>query len=80
MRPTLGRIVIYSIGGACDPCYATSNGAKELPAIIVRVWSDNCVNLKVMTDAVHDQWVTSCGYAETPVEGCASWNWPARIL
>lgn len=40
--PSLGRIVILA---GCD-----SNSAKEHPAIITRVWSDNCVNLAVFLD------------------------------
>ena len=79
MKPTIGRIVIYTIGGAQDACYADNNGAKELPAVIVRVWSETCVNLKVLTDAVHDQWITSVVYAETPDSKFGrSWRWPER--
>lgn len=41
-KPSLGRIVLF---GALD-----SNGQKEHPAIITRVWSDECVNLTVLPD------------------------------
>lgn len=41
---------------------AMNNNAGECPAMIVAVWGeseDACVNLKVITDGVHDIWVTS---------------------
>lgn len=55
MKPTLGRIVIYRLTDSD----ADINGAREFPAIIVRVWSDTCVNLKVLLDDDQDRWATS---------------------
>ncbi len=46
----------------------------DLPAIIVAVWNDTCVNLKVFSDGAHDLWITSC------VQGTEgrNWSWPTR--
>lgn len=46
--------------------YRTEDGKQVLPAIIVRLWSPTCVNLKVFTDGAHNQWVTSVEYGEGP--------------
>jgi hypothetical protein len=75
MKPTIGRVVIYTMADVDDPC--SRNGATELPAVIVRVWTDTCVNLKVFTDDPHDQWRTSVTYSETP--SGYTWRWPARV-
>lgn len=62
-KPAVGRIVHVLV----DP--KVNNGSDVAPAIITRVWSDNCVNLRVMHDgpAVQDpsdrqfrqDWLTS---------------------
>lgn len=75
MRPTIGRIVIY------HPCkdrqdYVYQNGhANDTPAIIVAVWSDTTVNLKVLTDGPTDVWVTSSTLGTNERQ----WSWPERI-
>jgi hypothetical protein len=56
MKPTIGRSVIFHTPEHDRNMY---NGATECPALIVRVWSDTCVNLKVIADATFDYWVTS---------------------
>jgi len=81
MNPTIGRIVVYNttdadkakmeaaskINGGC-------NVQSQLPAIVVAVWSDNCVNLKVITDGNLDLWVTSSLQGDEP----SNWNWPVK--
>ncbi|MFJ8153979.1 hypothetical protein [Streptomyces sp. NPDC094468] len=52
-KPTIGRIVQF----AMDP--AQNNGADVAPAIITRVWSDTCVNLRVLADSHAVDWKTS---------------------
>jgi hypothetical protein len=71
MKTTIGRIVIFNVPESLKP---TVNFAEKLPAMIVRVWSDTCVNLKVITDGKEDLWYTSC------VEGNQElgWNWPIK--
>jgi hypothetical protein len=46
MKPTIGRIVIYTLYDGFEPC-KQNGGETELPAVIVRVWSDTCEKSKV---------------------------------
>jgi hypothetical protein len=56
--PSVGDIVLYYVPeGAGEPL--KHNHANVLPAIIVQVWSEDCVNLKVFCDGPVDAWVTS---------------------
>jgi len=57
-KPKIGDIVLYKVGEA-DSSELRSNYAEVLPAIVVMVWSDECVNLKVFTDGPVDAWRTS---------------------
>ena len=74
MKPTIGRIVHYfptprqlsEWGG---------NQSSPLPAVVVKVWSDTCVNLKVLNDGPSDHWVTSALNDEAMSPG---WDWPKR--
>lgn len=71
MQPTIGRIVIY------HPCndrrdYVPQNGRPaDVPAVIVAVWGNECVNLKVLTDGPNDVWVTSANFGT----GERQWSW-----
>lgn len=79
MKPTIGRIVIYNttdadkakmeaaskINGGC-------NKQDKLPAIIVAVWSETTVNLKVICDGNLELWATSSQLGDAPY----NWNWP----
>ena len=73
MKPTIGRIVIFNM-----PEYLINgvNGNKsyKLPAIIVAVWSETTVNLKVITDGQNDLWVTSVSQGDA----VNNWNWPVK--
>lgn len=79
--PTIGRIVIVPVDGQ------RSNGAACAPAIITRVWSDTCVNLRVIADTNSDlnSWRTSCTFVdELPMTDLgatpqAVWTWPPRV-
>lgn len=75
--PTCGRIVWYHPPTVTQESIQKENGngsTDPLPAVIVRVWSDTCVNLKVITDGPVDKWITSA----TQGDGLGQWNWPAR--
>lgn len=74
MKPSLGRIVIYRLSHHD----ADVNGAREFPAIIVRVWSDNCVNLKVHLDDFADSWVTSVPFTGEYTGESFTCGFPAR--
>lgn len=72
MTPTIGRIVIYKLRPG-DKGQST-NYAEEAPAVVVRVWGEKYVNLKVITDGPNDIWQTSVH--EGAAEG--TWHWPER--
>lgn len=81
MKPTVGRIVNYKLSeydhdNLKNNFYKDSEGKLEgtLPAVIVRVWSETTVNLKVITDGPIDVWKTSVSQGDQP----GNWNWPVR--
>lgn len=76
MKPTIGRIVIFKYP-TNERCHHT-NGAIECPAMIVRVWSDTCVNLKLIEDGPQNSWRTSVLQGELAGTDGASWRWPDR--
>lgn len=71
---SIGRIVIYNTTQLDRDFFSStySNTPARLPAIVVAVWSDECVNLKVIGDGHHDLWKTSIMKGDS--EG--QWNWP----
>lgn len=73
MKPSLGRIVLFR---SLD-----SNGSKEHPALVTRVWSDTCVNLTVFPDYGELVFKTSVNQNES-LEGPnqeLAWRWPPRV-
>lgn len=77
-KPSVGRIVHYQPGD--HELAAMSEGGNPiesgtwLAAVVVRVWSDTCVNLRVFTDGPSTPWVTSA----TLGDGEYNWRWPPR--
>ena len=75
MAPTIGRTVIYTPATKENEAWEKDpvmNTAKKLPAVIVCVWSDECVNLRVFCDGDKTLWVTSANKGD----GEGQWNWP----
>ena len=72
MKPTIGRIVIYRFAEHERATF--NNSAETAPAVITRVWSDTCVNLKVLADGPYDLWKTSVMQGD----GAHNWNWLVR--
>lgn len=79
MKPTIGRIVVYNTTEEQRKVMAENNRQgvanvqSQLPAIIVAVWSDTCVNLKVIQDGYQlDNWIKSANQGDN--EG--NWDWP----
>lgn len=82
--PTVGRTVLYTlgeheaaelakkykseIGRTVNPPHA----GQAYPAVIVAVWSDTCVNLRVQLDGEPTYWATSRGLGH----GQSQWAWP----
>lgn len=65
MKTTIGRIVLYR-----------KSEDEVFPAIIVRVWTEDCVTLRVFTDGdeIAPLLVTSVGMGDGP----RTWSWPQR--
>lgn len=52
---------------------------EVLPAIVVRVWGPECVNLQVWLDGNDSLWKTSATQASSPdVNEPGCWDWPPR--
>jgi len=70
MKPIIGTIVIYH----CDKEQKEkkNNNQEYAPAIITTVWSDDCVNLKVLTDGDENLWLTSMMRGDSEYQ----WNFP----
>jgi hypothetical protein len=80
MKPTIGRIVHYV---QKRPSWY-GDTLVHLPAIIVAVWGDTCVNLEVFTDGTNSdaeetsrvKWITSANLNETETPQPCTWHWP----
>ena len=81
MKPTIGRIVNYATTNedkskmeAASKINGGCNKAEVLPAIVVAVWSENCINLRVIADGNLDLWKTSANQGDQP----GQWSWPVK--
>lgn len=55
------------------------HGAEPLPAIITKVWSDDCVNLRVFADDTGPlPWHSSVPLLDEHNRAYA-WEWPPRV-
>jgi len=43
------------------------------PAVVVRVWNTDLINIRVMLDGTDDYWATSRHVSEDAVPGCFHW-------
>ncbi len=66
LYPYVGQIVLYHVDPEGDPPQIRSNHVEVLPAIIVSVWSGECVNLKVICDGPTNEWKTSVLFGDEP--------------
>lgn len=82
--PFVGAVVVLHLG---DNETIQNNHAKEMPAIITRVWSTTppfTVNLKGLPDGTGTIWRTSVMH-QNPYEGAViaqnpGWRWPDEDL
>ena len=82
MKPTIGRIVHF----VQKKPEGYGDVLVHLPAIIVAVWGDTCVNLQVFTDGTNSdadetnrvKWVTSATLDEEVTPQPRTWHWPER--
>lgn len=83
-KPTIGRIVHYFPNDAAriDITRLSAGNSivagEPIAAVIVKVWTDTMVNLKLLTDGRHDVWMTSVPYSELP-GGNSTWAWPEMV-
>ena len=73
--PIIGQIVHYELTDYDANIIRRQHASSRLnmpqagdvyPAIIVRVWSETCVNLRVVLDGTVDYWVTSRNLRTVP--------------
>ena len=88
MKPSIGRIVTYFMGDLEAKGNHTwpsgPNGTRKHPAIITRVWSDDCVNLQVFFDCGAVEMRSSAlripelpdGVEMNPAN--SGWTWPVH--
>lgn len=79
MKPTIGRIVIFTLPEAHTPV----NGTREHPAVVTRVHGDGetpLVNVQVLFDAAPIAAWMSVPHVDTPERNTSygSWRWPDR--
>lgn len=68
----VGHIVHYVVS-SLDPKELRANGAEILPAIVVKVWAEDTVNLQVFSDSFSaPMWRTSITHGFGPTQ----WHWP----
>lgn len=82
MKPTIGRIVIYNTTEQDrkemengNEYFPKCNVQMQLPAIVVAVWSEICVNIQVLADGERLFWKTSVMNGN--LEG--QWQWPEIV-
>jgi hypothetical protein len=52
-----------------------NNGARECPAVVVRVFDDGKINVQCMVDGPAQLWLTSM----TNGDGPGQWRWPIIV-
>lgn len=82
MKPTIGRIVHF----VQKKPAGYGDALVHLPAIIVSVWGESCVNLQVFTDGTNSdeqnmapvKWITSASMDASENPQPRTWHWPER--
>lgn len=77
MKPSVGRIVHF--------VNKFGNERNCVAALVVCVWSNTCVNLRVFYDGTNDvpegtnEWETSVSFDDKEVPDPRTWHWPPKI-
>ena len=74
MKPSIGRVVHYTQ----PEDEKHFNGIAVHPAVITRVWSETCVNLKVFFDCGPVEDRTSV-VVKDDGHSTSCWEWPSRV-
>jgi hypothetical protein len=72
--PTVGRTVLFRSPNSIDIGSDPFNHGP-VPAIITKVWSDDCVNLQIMRDNMEPLAMTSVTYSDVETPPGPSWHW-----
>jgi hypothetical protein len=83
MKPSIGRIVHF----VQKKPAGYGEGVIHLPAIIVAVWGESCVNLQVFTDGTNSdaqnmspvKWITSASLDASENPQPHTWHWPEIV-
>jgi len=75
VKPSLGRIVLLRLDDQLVKQMGSVQYDRIAPAMIVKVWSDTCVNLKVLGDGPENLWVTSATLGDAERQ----WHWPPQV-
>lgn len=75
--PSVGRIVHVRLSADCAATIGGNARAGDLvPAIVVRVWSPDCVNARILGDGPGEAlWSTSLMRGQD----LGQWDWPERV-
>ena len=85
MTPTVGDNVLFtfdfeqrkSIGDHAPGVLVELGQSTTVPAIVVAVFSDTVVNLRIHPDGPgRDLWETSVPLKDETTEKCRYWEWP----
>ena len=82
--PTIGRIVLYCLGqhdvDAITKLRAQNGGhfnsvnpGDVYPGMVVNVYNEDCINIKVQLDGTDTYWATSRSVSEEPEQGKFHW-------
>lgn len=69
-KPTVGRIVNFVMG----------DGETIRPAIVVRVWSDTCINLRAFLDGTNDSQAIKVQRDGYSLDVCAPDGWATSVV
>ena len=75
VKPSLGRVVLLRLDDYLVKQVSSVQHDRMAPAVITKVWTDTCVNLKVLVDGQENLWVTSV----TQGDAERQWQWPPRV-
>jgi len=73
-KPRVGEIVLYLVGATDSPALrSNSSEGTLLPAIVLRVWTDECVQLQVFCDGP-----AGCEWRTSIFQGVEACQWQFR--
>ena len=79
--PSVGRIVHY-FPGPHDPSACVNGNDDPVAAVVVRAWSDDCLNLRLLLDYTANEGCpsrTSVQRRGVAPSGSFCWDWPERV-